>query len=491
MKEIPTSRGCLLVALVFVCGIALRGILPISWVFVLWVSLLLMFSSAWRKELLWFGIWGVALSLGVVSYERALSHQTNHGLDHLFGTEVTFTGKVVREPEPRGLSLSLVILPDGNSSSRILVFSPLFSQVLYGERVRVTGVLQEPPVFDTFDYKAFLAKDGIHAAIWKSDISSVWDGRQNGIFDVFVAGLLRWKEKMRETLSRLPPPFSELLGAMLLGDSRRMGDDLKDTLVRSGMRHMTAISGLHVAMLSGGVLALFLFLGFWRQHATLLSLLFIILFVLTAGAPASAIRAGIMGGSVLGGKILGRPSASWRFLVFAGALMLAFNPLLLTRDIGFQLSFVAVAGILIFSPFFLRFLETLSLPVFVKEVSAVSLAAYISTAPLSLYHFSFLSLSAVLANIVAVPLLPFVLGIGLVFLLLGSLWGVFASVLSLPLIFFLSLVYQIASVASLVPGLTVQGITASVLALVFSVVLIGLALFLSKRADQFHSRVFW
>lgn len=491
MKNVSLSRGCIVCALAFIVGTALYAIFSAVWVLALGAALFFFIGGYFRQQFVWAGIWCVFLFLGGALYAQALSYETDHGLRALFETEVSFTGRVVREPEVRNGSLILVVLPDGDASSQILTRTSLFKNISYGERVLVLGVLQEPPVFEDFNYKAFLAKDGIHGMVRGAKISSVWDGAYEHGGQAFMARLFWWKNKMRETLSRIPPPSSELLGAMLLGDSQNMSDELQDVLSKSGLRHITAISGMHVAMLSGGALAFFLMLGMWRRQAVLFSLLFLVLFVLMAGAPASAVRAGIMGGAMLMGQIIGRPSASWRFLVYAAALMLAFNPLLLLRDIGFQLSFVAVAGILSFAPTILRFSEKIPVPEFIRQVMAVSLAAYGSTAPLLLFHFSFLSLSSLLANIIAVPLLPFILGIGVAFLLLGSLWGVLGTILLVPLLFLLSLLHTIASITSLVPGLVLEGAVSVAVSTLLALFVIFLAVFFKQNTARTHSKLFW
>lgn len=480
--------GC---ALAFIVGTGLYAVFSAVWVLALGAAFLFFIGGYFRQRFMWAGIWCVFLFLGGALYAKALSYETDHGLHALFETEVSFTGRVIREPEVRNGSFVLIVLPDGDTSSQILTRTSLSKNISYGERVLVSGVLQEPPVFEDFNYRAFLAKDGIHGMVRGAKISSVWDGTYEHGGQAFMGLLFQWKNKMRETLSRIPPPSSELLGAMLLGDSQNMSDELQDILGKSGLRHITAISGMHVAMLSGGALVFFLMLGMWRRHAILLSLLFLVLFVLIAGAPASAVRAGIMGGAMLVGQVVGRPSASWRFLVYAAALMLAFNPLLLLRDIGFQLSFVAVAGILSFAPSLLRFSEKISVPKFIREVMAVSLAAYGSTTPLLLFHFSFLSLSSLLANIIAVPLLPFILGIGVMFLLLGSLWGVLGTILLIPLFFLLSLLHTIASLASLVPGLVLGGVASVVVSILLALIVVFLAVFLKQKTAGTYSKLFW
>ena len=204
-------------------------------------------------------------------------------------------------------------------------------------------------VFDDFNYQEFLAKDGIYSVLFFPVIAKTEQNKGNMVY----AAILQGKQRLRAVLAHnLSPPEESILAAMLLGDKSKLSVQLKEKLNLVGLRHITAISGMHVAILVAILTSLLLGIGVYRRFALLAVLLFIILFVVMTGLQPSAVRAGIMGGMFVVGQLLGRGSVSLRALVIVAAGMLLINPMLLTKDVGFQLSFLAVLGIILFLPFF-------------------------------------------------------------------------------------------------------------------------------------------
>ena len=260
-------------------------------------------------------------------------------------------------------------------------------------------------------------------------------GRENyrGPSSVIYAKILQVKEKLRKSIyQNLSPPRSTILGAMILGDKSRLSDDLKEKLNIVGLRHITAISGLHVTILTGILMAILIGLGFWRQQAFWFSIILIALFIIMSGLQSSAVRAGIMGGLFLLGQHLGRNSLSSRSIVMAAALMLAHNPFLLKLDVGFQLSFLAIMGIIYLLPFFRELLIKIPTAFQLRNVLAMTLSAQIFTLPILIYNFGHFSLMAPIANVLIVPLLPFVMLSGFIFAIAGTFFQPLGWVFSWP-----------------------------------------------------------
>ena len=169
-------------------------------------------------------------------------------------------------------------------------------------------------------------------------------------------------------------------------------------------------------------MSLLLTIGFNRRRSFYLTILILLIYLVIIGFPASAVRATIMGFLLLWAMYLGRLTSSLSALLLTASLMLLLNPFLLKNDIGFQLSFAAVIGIIYLKPLFDRLFSRFSDKLSIKEAVAMTLAAQVTTFPLVVYHFKQFSLIAPVANVLIVPVLPFVLilgiiGIGLSFLL--------------------------------------------------------------------------
>lgn len=237
--------------------------------------------------------------------------------------------------------------------------------------------------------------------------------------------ILPFKQKLRNIIyQNLSPPQSSILGAIILGDKKYISPEWKEKLNRAGVRHITAISGMHIVILSGILMWLGIILGLFRGQAFWFSITFLWLFIVMVGMPSSAVRAGIMGSVFLFCQKIGRQNAAARSLVLAGGAMLVHNPLLLRYDIGFQLSFLAVLGIIYLMPFFQKILEKIKiLGAFgISGILAMTFSAQVFTLPILIYNFGQFSLVAPLANILIVPILPYIMTSAFLFLLLSLIW---------------------------------------------------------------------
>lgn len=300
---------------------------------------------------------------------------------------------------------------------KILITLPRFAGFNYGDRIQIKGELKTPKNFTSdFNYKEYLRKEKIYSTMYDPEINLISSGNGN----MFFAKIFSLKEKLKKTAKVLFPPEGAILSAITLGDKSRLSQSFKDKLARSGLSHITAISGMHIMVLFGIFIFILLWLGFWRWQATTLTVLILAFYILMIGAPPSAIRAGIMGGLLYFGWTLGRLNQSSRTIVFAATGMVFLNPLILTRDIGFQLSFLASLGIIYLFPIFEKWLRAEDSKA--KQLIALTFAAQIFCFPILVFNFGQFSILAPISNLLAVPLLPFLLGGGFLYLILGTIF---------------------------------------------------------------------
>ncbi len=212
----------------------------------------------------------------------------------------------------------------------------------------------------------------------------------------------------------LPQPEAGVFSAMVFGFEDDISAELKNAFNVTGTRHILAISGMNITIISGMLMSLGLFLGLWRRQAFWLALAGIIIFILLVGSPASAVRAGWMGGLALWAKNQGRLVLAWRPVVVAAFVMVLLKPTLLVFDIGFQLSFLAVIGLIFFNNFWLNIFKFVPIKM-ARELLALSMAVQIVTWPVILYNFGTFSLISPIANIFIVPLLTPIMFLGLGF----------------------------------------------------------------------------
>jgi competence protein ComEC len=273
----------------------------------------------------------------------------------------------------------------------------------------------------------------------------------------------------------LRPREAAVVRGMVLGDRSLMPEDLETAFQRSGVTHVLAISGQHVAVLAAVIyfaLRLFAIPVSLRAGGTI-GLIWP--YILIAGAPPSAIRAGVVATFVLAAPLLGQQVSALHFMTTMLALVLAYNPRLVYNT-GFQLSIAAVFGILLLTRPLKSLIERTLLRPFAEppgqlsNLISVSLAAQIATSPIVAATFDQVSLVGVLTNLVAVPLSGPILILGL----LGSLTGNFIPLLAYPLNacngFLVTILIHVAQASSSLPfaSVTTPGVTTLLIALFYA-----------------------
>jgi len=413
-------------------------------------------SLFWKKKkVAVLGFCFLFLALGVWRHQEVIN-----GINWPSEGEVVFSGIVVAEPDVRNDNTRLTLTERSSPNSpqpisgKVLVTTDKYPEYKYGDELKVSGRLEMPVIFDNFDYRSYLAKDGVYSVMYYPKIEYLGENK-GGLSSIVYGKILQLKDKIRNVIyENLSPPQSSMLGAMILGDKSRMPEDLKEKLNIAGLRHITAISGMHVTIISLILMQFLLGVGLWRGQAFYVALSFLALFVIMVGLPSSAVRAAIMAGSLLWAQKIGRGTSAFRLIVFAAVIMLAINPLLLKYDVGFQLSFLAVTGIIFLSPRFKQWFRKIPDQKFVnlRSILAMTLAAQAFTLPVLVSSFGRFSLIAPICNILVLPVLPFILASGFIFSLAGLLWQPLGWALSWPAWLLLTYVFKIAEWFSSLPG---------------------------------------
>ncbi|MEK7664789.1 MAG: ComEC/Rec2 family competence protein, partial [Patescibacteria group bacterium] len=263
---------------------------------------------------------------------------------------IILIGEVISEPDIRDTFQKIKVKTE-NPKGVVLATVGRYPEYRYLDKVKITGKLETPQEFGGFNYKNYLLKDGIYSVMAFPKVELINSGRPTFAWQKIYSKILFLKQKSRESIRRnFLPPYSSILEGTILGDNGALSQDLKDKLNITGLRHIIAVSGTHIVILSAILMSLLIYLGLWRGQAFYFSIIFISFYIILTGMSSSGVRAGIMGGFYLLAQKLGRQSMGSRVIVMAGAVMLAFNPLLLFYDVGFQLSFLAVLGLIYFEP---------------------------------------------------------------------------------------------------------------------------------------------
>lgn len=401
-----------------------------------------------KKKVVVFGFCILFLVFGLWRYQQVGAGIMNSELGKYNDKEekIILIGIISAEPALKEKSQQLtieILAEDGPraAKNKMLVMTSRYPEYQYGDKLKIIGHLKSPSEdINGFNYRNYLKKDRIYSVMEWPEIELLERGLGNPVYKT----LFSFKNKLKESLNRtMSPPQSGLLEALFFGDENNISKEWKDKFNLTGTRHITAVSGMNITIVSALIFSFLLSLGFWRQQAFYISIVLIIFYILMTGAPSSVVRAGIMGILFLTAQHFGRMSSAWRAIIFAASLMLFFNPFLLRLDIGFQLSFLAMAGLIFLQPFFLDFFKKIPNFFQLRCSLAATLSAQIFVLPLLIYNFGRIPLLSPLANILIVPLLPLITVLGFVFSLLGIFFQPLGQILSWPAWLFLKYITAI------------------------------------------------
>jgi competence protein ComEC len=339
---------------------------------------------------------------------------------YLAGQTVSVSGIVDDDPVQRKASRRLTVRLDhvvglaSQASSNLRVEATVYGMtpVRYGDLVLLNGEIQQPPRFDQFDYRAYLAEQGIAGVMPGARLVRVTS--HGG--DPIHAAILGLRHAVVDTVDRaLPEPQAALLLGVVFGYRAALPPVLQQQMVASGLIHIVVISGLKVSLLARiinralGRIA--------PRTAPLIAAGAMAGYALLAGASAAALRAATMGILVVIAGRLQRDSHVFVSLALTAAIMLGLKPDL-AGDVSFQLSFAGTVGIAAMTD---RIAARCGwIPAVLRDPFAATIAAEAATWPLMLANFHQLSLIGPLANALVLPLLPAVMIVGGAGALVGS-----------------------------------------------------------------------
>ena len=460
MKNIP--RPALYFLIPYLLGIIAGKwtSIPFLW---LWLAILFSFIGSIvtrdRRRYLSYVLLHLAVFVGGMLRLEIASHSPIP--THFYDEPVSFSGTTTYQPE-RGKEwdacyavgeLQLLSDPSQRVSAKFLIRFQELMPLRYGKHITLTGVLQEPQGKRNpggFDYKAYLARQNIVGIIDAKGLLRI--GEQGGLPP------LRWIETLRirtehiidliytdhktETHLFEPTLHAQLLKGILLGKRTDIPSETLDIFRNSGTFHVLAVSGLHV-----GFVAMFCYIGFSifrcpQKIRCLLTIIAILIYACLIGFRPSVFRASLMAILFLFATLIDRDTDLFNLLAFAALILLLLNPQQLW-DVGFQLSFVAVAAIVYFVPKMekplRRFWEPadllhssphLSIAIRFRITAlkwlllsyCVTFAAQIGTTPLITYYFFRSYPLGIVVGPFAVLLVSVIVTVGMMSVCIGFIW---------------------------------------------------------------------
>lgn len=385
--------------------------------------------------------------------------------DSLAGNETTYSGVTIQAHETESAQLLIVNIDSVDNSKcrpfRMAVTIPMMTpQIDDTDRIEFNAAtsipVPETDLPDETDYNSYLIKNGVVATalVEPDNIISVRP----------EPGLLNSVRRLRRSVTHLilTAPFNnetaEFLNATLTGDASLMSTDTRQLFSATGLAHILALSGLHV-----GLIALFLsillfplYLSGHRCLKNIITIIALCFFAIMTGLPPSVVRAVIMASLFIIGSMLQRRQSAINSLCFAALAILSISPASL-YSIGFQLSFIAVAAIVLIADRINPVDRRNIIGRHIVGYITVSIAAMAGTGVVSAYYFHIFPLYFLFANIIVMLLLPFIMG-GAVITLIFHAFGITLLWMGKVVDFLCGVTGWWASLISDLPGATVRNI---------------------------------
>ncbi len=423
--QIGRSKFTIGVLIGFLSGIFLANFMPINlwWMarfLIVLIVLMLVFWSNILRRLIIFCLLGLVLGLSYFKiYDlRASYHQL------VYGQKMAISGQIQEPPKIKPTQIQAIISYNG---AKILVNLPRYPEYQFGDILSFKGEITDPKTIkpiDNFNYGQYLIGQNIRGWVKNPDTDTITVRRpprsSNSV--KFKKTIFQTSQKFQESLTKtLPEPYASFQIGLILGNrTTQIPDSLTSAFNRTGTTHIIAVSGYNITIIIS-MLAL-CFALFSRRLAFWLTLIFIGIFIVMTGASASVVRAGILGGLVAWGRLEGRRINHLILLLFVTFIMLLFNPYQIHTDASFQLSFLAFAGLIYVSPMIQNFRIVSKLPETIRAVFSETMGAQIACFPILVYNFGIISLVAPIVNCLILPFVPLSMLLGFIAGIGGMIW---------------------------------------------------------------------
>ncbi|MEG1838075.1 MAG: ComEC/Rec2 family competence protein [Bacteroidaceae bacterium] len=428
---------------------------------------------------------------------------TNHSLSKVHheweNTKTVYAATLIKSPQEKANSILCTVKLTNTQDSTgirpiqqtILLYLPKDSAIQTlscGNRFLVYTQVSAPhnngnP--NEFDYATYLYRKGISGTAYARNWQLTSSEKEFSLRQTAA----EYRENLLKLYHRLGFNGDEfaVLSALTLGYKDELSEEIQEAYSVAGVSHVLALSGLHIGLL-------YLLLDFFlrkadkRKPSRIIKQLFLIAclwsFAFITGLSPSVVRSVTMFSLVSLSRMSGNRPVTLNTLGIAAFIMMLYNPFYL-YDVSFQLSFVAVAAIVIIQPWlYAKVSVRQHLWVYLWGLITVSIAAQIGTAPLVLYYFSRYSVHFLLTNIVVIPMVTIILYVA-IGMLLFSFWSTIQLLIASFLKFFIHYLNSFTTFMEQLPASSIDNITVSSLDVVlFYLCLTFGAYYLTKKSHK-------
>jgi competence protein ComEC len=300
------------------------------------------------------------------------------------------------------------------------------SGLTYGDKIVINGKwsqIENPSNPAQFNYRNYLYNSGITAQQYIKNKDWEYVSTQQD-FSIIKFAVVYQKQLLKVLENNFEDEELAVISALLLGYKDLLDRETIITYSSSGAMHVLAVSGLHVGIIYLVLNSLFFFfekIRYGNYLKAILLILFLWAYALLTGLSPSVLRAVTMFSFIIIGSALKRETNIYNTLAASAFVLLLYNPYILLQ-VGFQLSYLAVLGIVYLQPKLYRLLYTRNwLLDKIWAITTVSIAAQLATFPLGMYYFHQFPNYFLLSNLFIIPLATFIINGGILLFVISAI----------------------------------------------------------------------
>lgn len=361
--------------------------------------------------------------------------------NNYYNKTLDFQARIIKEPEENDQAQKITVKSD-KFKKYVLISTTLFPKYHYGDVLDVNCKITEPEVIEDFNYPEYLARYNIYSLCYQPEIKLLKTNQGNFI----LSAIYKTKNIFLQQIYQIwRPPISSFIAGLVIGQKGALPKKITDLFQTTGTIHILVVSGYQVMLLANFLYLILNNFKVKRQQKIYYIFFALIFFAILTGLEASVLRASLMALIVFLAEKFGRPKRYTNILILSCALILIINPRILS-DVGFQLSFLATAGLLYLSePLNKKILFFLPNIFEFRNLLSSTCAAIIATTPIIIYNFHRVSLIAPIANIIIVPLTPFITLASLFIILISFIYLPLAQFLGFSVMFLVEIVLKLTA----------------------------------------------
>ena len=341
--------------------------------------------------------------------------------------------------------------------------SQQIDKINYGDLIYLEGKLEIPKIatnYKGFDYRQYLKTKKIQGIVIADNVKILKAKYKNNL-------IYQIQKKIKAIIKeKLPSETGDLLLAILLGDKKDLSEQIQINFKNSNLSHMLAVSGAHVSYIIIGLTYITQNSIMGKRKARVFCIFFLIIFMAITNFTPSVTRACIMAILTLVSEILYKKADIYTNISISALIILLYNPYSLL-DLGFKLSFGGTIGIVIFMRFIKKKQEEPKLLNYIKQMALVSICANIIIIPIIMNNFNTVSLTFLVSNILASPILAIIVIVGFSIIIISIISHSLSNLLVFWLNPILNLLIKISSFCSKLPFAKILVVTPYIFNIIF------------------------